>query len=127
MKLLTNGSKDEIQKIIVEDDWNDIKLLQMVRELTELLDNERRNLRELGGKYQQLQGWYNKIADQWNAFQAVHRPTNRNVQRAEAVGEFARRQVEALMKMGDEEQKQMLIRLLISTAYPANEFTLERQ
>lgn len=48
-------------------------------------------------KYAQLQQIYNKLADQWNVFQATSRPDNRNIQRAEGAGEMARKLAEVLL------------------------------
>lgn len=48
-------------------------------------------------KYDQLTIIYNKLADQWNAFQALSKPDNRNIQRAEGAGEMARKLAEVLL------------------------------
>lgn len=58
--------------------------------------------RELAGaedRYVKLEGIYNRLADQWNAFQATARPDNRNCQRAEASGELARKLAEVFLAM----------------------------
>ena len=58
--------------------------------------------RELGAlqqKYEHLQQTYNKLADQWNVFQATARPDNRNIQRAEGAGEMARKLAEVFLSL----------------------------
>jgi predicted nucleic acid-binding Zn-ribbon protein len=95
----------------------------------ETIQRLNRRVRELEGRlagaqeeFRQLQKIYTQLSDQWMAFQAVHRPTNRNCQRAEAVGEFSRRMVENLIQMHGVDQVRALATLFIQTAYPAEEF-----
>lgn len=56
-----------------------------------------RSLGEIITKHEQLQQIYQKLADQWNVFQATNRPDNRNIQRAEGAGEMARKLAEILL------------------------------
>jgi hypothetical protein len=76
--------------------------------------------RELAGaedRYKQLDGIYTKLADQWNAFQATARPDNRNVHRAEAAGEMARKLAEAFLSLAyDKDARQVLLDVLSALA-----------
>lgn len=79
--------------------------------------------RELAGmrqSYAKLNETYTKLADIWNSFQATTRPAQRDVTRAEAVGEFARLLTEAV---GLPVLKQpQVIKALIGAAYRPEDF-----
>ena len=79
--------------------------------------------REIAGhvqSYAKLNETYTKLSDIWMSFQATARPTQRDVTRAEAVGEFARLLAEAV---GVPKLKQPdVIKALISGAYKPEEF-----
>ncbi len=65
-------------------------------------------------KHEHLQQIYNKLADQWNVFQATARPDNRNIQRAEGAGEMARKLAEALLAIAyDKDARELLTDLLL--------------
>lgn len=55
---------------------------------------------------------YAELADTWNAFQALHRPTQRNVHRAEATGYLARKLIQLLYKDDAPMDLEQLKRLL---------------
>lgn len=64
-------------------------------------------------EYDKLNDIYCKLADQWNAFQATARPDNRNVHRAEAAGELARKLAEVLIGLSyDKDVRQPLLEVL---------------
>lgn len=64
-------------------------------------------------EYDKLKNVYDKLADQWNAFQATARPDNRNVHRAEAAGELARKLAEVLIGLSyDKDIQQPLLEVL---------------
>lgn len=65
-------------------------------------------------KYDQLNIIYNKLADQWNAFQALSKPDNRNIQRAEGAGEMARKLGEILLCLAYDTDSRDLIQNLLS-------------
>lgn len=71
---------------------------------------------QLGWKqieYDKLNNIYCKLADQWNAFQATARPDSRNVHRAEAAGELARKLAEVLIGLSyDKDIQQPLLEVL---------------
>jgi len=63
-------------------------------------------------KYDQLNIIYNKLADQWNVFQASSRPDNRNIQRAEGAGEMARKLAEVLLCLAyDTDSRDLILEL----------------
>ena len=92
------------------------------QEKIDWLEQRIKNLeRELAGsedKYAKLNDVYNKLADQWNAFQATTRPDNRNIHRAEAAGELARKLAEVLIGLAYD--KDALDSLLMVMAHLAN-------
>ena len=58
--------------------------------------------RELSGanlRHMMAEKRYADLSDIWMVFQATAKPTQRNVHRAEATGEFARRLAEMLIKL----------------------------
>lgn len=80
--------------------------------------------REVGkwkSKYEQLEVIYNKLADQWNAFQALSKPDNRNIQRAEGAGEMARKLGEVLLCLAyDTDARPLIAKLLVTLADAQN-------
>lgn len=90
------------------------KIVRLEREC-ELL---RRELAGARDKYLYLDGVYQRLADTWNAFQGSQEPklTPRNVQRAEASGELARKLAEVFIGLayktrGLDDLIQVLLRL----------------
>lgn len=67
-------------------------LRQRVRHLEHQLDWQHT-------QYAKLNEIYTKLADCWNAFQATTRPIQRDVHRAEAAGEMARRIAEMILRI----------------------------
>jgi hypothetical protein len=64
-------------------------------------------------EYIKLKNLYDGLADQWNAFQATARPDSRNVHRAEAAGELARKLAEVLIGLSyDKDIQQPLLEVL---------------
>lgn len=57
----------------------------------------RRDLAALQQKYDHLKQIYDKLAGQWNAFQATAKPEQRFMYRAEAAGEVARKLAEVFL------------------------------
>jgi hypothetical protein len=64
-------------------------------------------------KYEHLAITYNKLADQWNVFQATNRPDNRNIQRAEGAGEMARKLAEVLLGVAYEKDVRDLLKKVL--------------
>jgi predicted nucleic acid-binding Zn-ribbon protein len=100
MKELPSG-KQEIE--VAAKSETDTETLERLYKRIQFLE------RELAGaedRYRLLMEQHTKLSDIWMAFQATARPTQRNVHRAEAAGEFARKLTEALIR----------------AAYPQDEF-----
>lgn len=64
-------------------------------------------------KYEHLDQIYNKLADQWNVFQSLNKPDNRNIQRAEGAGEMARRLAGVLLGVAYQKDTREALRKLL--------------
>lgn len=85
----------------------------------QLVETLQARIKELEGKlawqkaeWLKLNQLYAELADTWNAFQALHRPTQRNVRRAEATGYLARKLIQLLYKGDAPMDLEQLKRLL---------------
>ena len=94
-----HGPKSDAQTI----EW----LQKRVKELEHKLD-------WAGTEHAKLQEVYNKLADQWNVFQATNRPDNRNIQRAEGAGEMARKLAEVLLGVAYERDVRDLLQKILN-------------
>jgi len=99
---------------------NDRQIMDLVRRantdsdtLREQVFRLERELAALQQKHAHLQQIYNKLADQWNVFQATNRPDNRNIQRAEGAGEMARKLAEVLLGVAYSTDVRDLLRKLL--------------
>lgn len=97
---------NELTKLPVESEASyRVRLQGMIKDLKERLAWQEQ-------EYAKLQQLYTELADTWNAFQALHKPTQRNVHRAEATGYLARKLIQLLYKGDapmDVEQLQKLL------------------
>lgn len=64
-------------------------------------------------KYEHLDQVYNKLADQWNVFQSLNKPDNRNIQRAEGAGEMARKLAEVFLGLAYQKDTREILRKLL--------------
>lgn len=85
----------------------------------QLVETLQARIKELEGQlawqkaeWLKLNQLYAELADTWNAFQALHRPTQRNVHRAEATGYLARKLIQLLYKDDAPMDLEQLKRLL---------------
>lgn len=74
------------------------------------LEGELARLRQEHAHLQQI---YNKLADQWNVFQSLNKPDNRNIQRAEGAGEMARKLAEVLLGVAYVKDTREILRKLL--------------
>lgn len=72
-------------------------------------------------KYEHLDQIYNKLADQWNVFQATNKPDNRNIQRAEGAGEMARKLAEVLLCLAYDHDARDLIQEFLGALHDAQD------
>jgi chromosome segregation ATPase len=73
---------------------------EVIDRLEKEIEMLRAALRGAEDRYRQLHEQYDKISDMWNAFQAAHNLEPRDIIRAEAVGEFARKLSMLLIRLG---------------------------
>lgn len=90
--------------------------IQRLQRRIDLLEGEIRGAAE---GYRQLERTYQHLSDTWMAFQATAKLKVRDVQRAEAVGEFSRLLLKTLREFAAEGQEETT---LIQLAYRPGEF-----
>lgn len=115
MKMLGPGSGlPKVIREVAEDDMDGYvqELQKRVQDLERLLSEEQGKLAWKEQEWKKLNQLYAELADTWNAFQALHRPTQRNVHRAEATGYLARKLIQLLYKDDAPMDLEQLKRLL---------------
>lgn len=100
---------------------------EIIRDASNQIEELQRQLlaaqREAGmwrTKYEHLDQVYNKLADQWNVFQSLNKPDNRNIQRAEGAGEMARKLAEVFLGLAyGKDVREVLRKILEDLEAPA--------
>lgn len=114
MKMLGPGSGlPEVRTVMYDDEYAYVRRLNdRISKLEELLREAQGKLAWKEQEWLKLNQLYAELADTWNAFQALHRPTQRNVHRAEATGYLARKLIQLLYKDDAPMDLEQLKRLL---------------
>lgn len=126
MKTLTSGDRKEEIEVSAKPETPEQTIDRLQARVTDL----EHRLQWAGVEYAKLKEIYDKLADQWNAFQATAKPTNRNVHRAEASGELARKLAEIFIGLAYDtstlEDLQEFLRTMNKRPLPADKLLGDR-